>query len=163
MNLASLVNFVVNVIGLCIVVGLIFLALDSPFIKLDAWIKKFAKFAVGGAAVLAFAAYCAAVFLGVGTGALMRATPASIIEFAIGMLILIAVLYIITLVVEWLLGGAVAPGAQGATPAPSNIGGIIVFVVNVIAIVVILILAEKALFGGGLGLIPNIGGFGAVK
>lgn len=159
MNLTAFVDFIVNCIGLCVVVGLIFLALDSPFIKLDAWIKKFAKFAVGGAAVLAFAVYCAAVFLGVGGGgAVMRASPASILEFAIGMLILIAVLYIIELVVAWLLGGAQTAPGQPATMPPAGLAGIIIFVVNIIAIVVILVLAEKALFGGGLGLIPNIGG-----
>lgn len=160
MNLAAFVDFLVNVIGLGIVVGLIFLALDSPYIKLDVWIKKFAKFAVGGAAALAFAGYCASIFLGVGGGIIMRATPASILEFAIGMLILIVVLYIIELFIGWLLGVAAAPPGQPVAGPPAGLAGIILFALNILAIIVILVLAEKALFGGGLGLIPNIGGIG---
>jgi hypothetical protein len=158
MNLASFASFIVNIFGLCIVVGLIFLALDSPYIRLNEWIKRFAKFAVGGAACLAFIIYCLGVFAGVGGGAgLMRASPESIIEFAIGVLLIIGVLYIIEFVIAWLLGG---PPADPVTAPPAGLAGIVIFVVNLIAIVVILILAEKALFGGGLGLIPNFTGLG---
>src|ERR1022692_888678 len=138
MNLASFVDFVVNVFGLCIVVGLIFMALDSPYIQLDAWIKRFAKFAVGGAAVLAFIIYCASVFVGGAGAAVMHATPASIIEFAIGMILLIAVLYIISLAVAWLLGGGGFPVVAGQPPTvPVGLASLIIFLVNIIGIVVI--------------------------
>jgi hypothetical protein len=172
MNLALFASALVNIFGLCIVVGLIFMALDSPYIKLDAWMKRFAKFAVGGAACLAFIIYCLGL-LGIGGGAsLMKATPESILEFAIGVLLLLAGMYIIEFVVAWLLGGAqTVPGpalpfapnqpqpAPAVTPAmPAGLAGILIFVLNVIVIVLILVLAERALFAGGLGIIPNFTG-----
>jgi hypothetical protein len=160
MSLASFASFIINVFGLCVVVGLIIMALDSPYIRLDAWIKKFAKFAVGGAACLAFIIYCFGFFGGVGGGAaLMRATPESILEFAIGMILLIAGLYVIEFVIAWLMGAAVS--GQPTTAPPAGLAGIVIFVLNIAAIAVILYLAEKALFGGGLGLIPNFTGLGA--
>jgi hypothetical protein len=147
-GLVGLLDFIINVVGLVIVVSLIFLALEQPGMAPDEIIKKIARYAVGGAAVLAFIIYCAAVFGGVAGGAgVMHATPASIIEFAIGLIVLIVVVRIIGMVV--------------AEFAPANLATIILFVVGAIAIIVILYLAEKALFGGGLGLIPNFGGFGA--
>jgi hypothetical protein len=146
MSLASLLDFIINVGGLVIVVSLIFLALEQPGMAPDLTIKTIARYAVGGAAVLAFIIYCAAVFGGIGGAGAMHATPASIIEFAIGLIALIVVVRIIGMVV--------------AEFAPANLSAIILFVVGAIAIIVILILSEKALFGGGLGLIPNFGGLG---
>ncbi len=148
MNLAGLLDFIINVVGLIIVVSLIFLALEQPNMAPDEVIKKIARYAVGGAAVLAFIVYCAAVFGGVGGGgAVMHATPASILEFAIGLIVLIVIVRIIGMVVGMF--------------APANLAAILLYIVGAIAIIVILVLAEKALFGGGLGLIPNFGNFGA--
>lgn len=140
MNLAGLLDFLINVVGLCIVVFLIFQALDLAAFGLDAGLKLIARYAVGGAALLAFLVYIAAVFTGRG-GALMSATPASVIEFAIGLIVLIAVLYVINMVIDAL--------------APAPLAAPVKFVISAIALIVILVLAEKALFGGGLGLIPN--------
>lgn len=147
MNLAGLLDFVIQVVGLIIVVSLIFLALEQPGMAPDEVIKKIARYAVGGAAVLAFIIYCAAVFGGIGHAGVMHATPASILEFAIGLIVLIVIVRIIGMVV--------------AEFAPANLAAIILFVVGAIAVIVILVLAEKALFGGGLGLIPNFGNLGA--
>jgi hypothetical protein len=147
MNLAGFLDFIINVVGLIIVVTLIFLALEQPGMAPDEMIKKIARYAVGGAACLAFIVYCAAVFGGVGGGAaVMHATPASIIEFAIGLILLIVVVKIVGMAVTMF--------------APANLASILLFIVGAVAIVVVLILAEKALFAGGLGLIPNFGGFG---
>jgi hypothetical protein len=141
MNLAGLLSFLINVVGLGIVVGLIFLALDLPVIVIGDPIKKIAKYAVGGAAILAFLVYVAGL-LGSGRGTLLNVTPAAIIEFGISFIVLIVLLYIVKVVIEW------------ASPAP-KLTEIINFVVGAVAIIVILVLAERALFGGGLGFIQN--------
>lgn len=146
MNLAGLLSFLINVAGLVIVVSLIFVALEQPTVAPNEPIKKIARYAVGGAALLAFLVYVASVLGGAG-GGLLNVTPASIIEFAIGIIVLLVVLYIIQLAISWL-----APAA--------SLAQLISFCVGAIAIIVILVLAERALFAGGLGLIPDIGGFG---
>lgn len=147
MNLAGLMSFLINVVGLVIVVSLIFIALEQPAVAPSEPIKKIARYAVGGAALLAFLVYIASILTGNG-GGLLNVTPASIIEFAIGIIVLLVLLYIIELAVAWL------------APAPP-LAQLITFCVGAIAIIVILVLAERALFAGGLGLIPNFGNFGA--
>jgi hypothetical protein len=70
--------------------------------------------------------------------------PGGIIEFAIGVIILYAVLALC----DWALDYFQVPFADS-----------IKFILTVVALIVILVLAEQALIGGGLGMI-NIGAFG---
>jgi hypothetical protein len=139
MNLPGLLNFLINVVGLIIVVALILVALDILGAMFNAAVKQIARYAILGAALLAFLIYVAGL-LGAGGGALLHVTPASIIEFAIGLIVLVILLKIIEAVVRWL-----SPDATVLEIINTVVGGI--------AIIVILVLAEKALFGGGLGVI----------
>jgi hypothetical protein len=130
-------DFLIAVVGLCIIVYLIFLALD--FIAPDERFKLIARYAVGGTALLVFLVAIKGVLFG-GGGA-MAITPLAVIEFAIGLIVVMVVLYIIYMVIDFM--------------APGNLAVPIKYVIGAIALIAILIVAEKALFGGGLGFISN--------
>jgi hypothetical protein len=142
MNGAGLWNFVITLVGLAIVIGLIWAAME--FRPLPEPYRKFSRLAVGGAAALIVLAAIGAILFGGSGGIQVHVTPGSIIEFAIGIIVLYAVLYICDLV----LGKFGVPFADT-----------IKFILTIIALIVILVLAEKALLGGGLGMI-NLGTFG---
>lgn len=132
----AFLNFIIALVGLAIVVGLIFLSLDR--IAKDEFLKKIGKLAIGGCAVLAILIDLRAAFFGGGGAA--GTSPVAIIEFAIGVIVLIAIFYLIDMAVTlWM--------AQWAIP--------INYVLSVLMLVLLLVLAEQALFGGGLGLISQ--------
>lgn len=135
---SALFDFMLASIGLCIVVYLFFLAID--FISPDPRFRLIARVAVGGVALLIFLVAVKAVLFGGGSGG-MAITPMSVIEFAIGVIVVLVVIYIINLVVDFL--------------APGNFAAAIKFVVGALALIAILVVAEHALFGGGAGLIPS--------
>jgi len=137
---SALMDFLIAVVGLCIIVYLIFLALD--FIAPDERFKLIARYAVGGTALLVFLVAIKGVLFGGGGGG-MSVTPLAVIEFAIGLIVVMVVLYIIYMVVDFL--------------APANLAVPIKYVIGAIALIAILIVAEKALFGGGLGFISSSG------
>jgi hypothetical protein len=137
---SALMDFLIAVVGLCIIVYLIFLALD--FIAPDERFKLIARYAVGGTALLVFLVAIKGVLFGGGAGG-MAITPLAVIEFAIGLIVVMVVLYIIYMVVDFL--------------APGNLAIPIKYVIGAIALIAILIIAEKALFGGGLGFISSAG------
>lgn len=93
---------------------------------------KIAKLAVGVAALVAFLFAVKAVFFG-GAGA-MALSPVGVIYFAIGILVVLVVLYLVKLII-----GKFVP--EFAEP--------ILFVVGAIALVVLLSLAASTMFGGG--------------
>jgi hypothetical protein len=136
---AGLFQFLVNIIGLAIVIGLIFAAME--FRPLPDPFKKFARLAVGGAGALAALIIIGAVFGWVGASAI-HVTIAGIFEFAIGVLVLYGVLY----VVDFVLAYFKVPFAEQIS-----------FVLSVIALIVILTLAATALTSGGLGFITGLG------
>lgn len=132
----AFLNFLIAIVGLAIIVGMIFLALDR--IAKDEFLKKIGKIAVGGCAVIILLLDLRATFFG--GGAAGSITPVALIEFAIGVIVLIAVFYLLDLAVAtWL--------PQWAS--------IINYVLSVLMLILLLVLAEQALFGGGLGVIPN--------
>lgn len=131
---SALMDFLIAVIGLCLVVYLIFLAID--YIAPDDRFRTIGRFAVGGVALIAFLVAIKGVLFG-GGGTLGGVTPTGLIEFAIGLLVVLVVLFIIYYVVDFL--------------APDQFKVPIKYVVGAIALIAILIVAERALFGGGLG------------
>jgi hypothetical protein len=145
MSAAGLWSFVVTLVGLAIVIGLIWAAME--FRPLPEPYRKFARLAVGGAAALMVLVAIGSVLFGGGGGISVKVTPGSIIEFAIGVIVLYAVLWICDAILDYF----------GVPFADS-----IKFILTIIALVVILALAEKALLGGGLGMI-NIGNFGTER
>lgn len=132
---SGLMDFLIAVVGLCIIVYLIFLALD--YIAPDERFKLIGRYAVGGVALLVFLVAIKGVLFG-GSGAGMAISPRAVIEFAIGLIVVMVVLYIIYMVIDRL--------------APAELAVPIKYVIGAIALVAILVVAEQALFGGGMGL-----------
>jgi hypothetical protein len=129
-------SFVIALFGLAIVVAMIFLALDR--IAKDAFLVKMGKLAVGGCAVLMLLLDAKATFFGGGGGNII--TPVALIEFAIGVIILIGIFFLI----DWAVTLWLSPWAT-----PIN------YVLSILMLVLILFLAEQALVGGGLGFISG--------
>jgi len=134
---SGLLDFLISVVGLCIIVGLIFIALEK--ISPDEWFKKIGRYAIGGAALLAFLVACKAVLFG--GGGMAGFGPVAIIELAIGVIVLIVVVMIIYMAVD--------------NFCPEQFKATVKYVIGAIALIVILLLAEQALFGGGLGMMPR--------
>lgn len=136
---SALFDFLISIVGLCIVVYLIFKALD--FIAPDERFKEIARYAVGGAALLIFLVALKGVFFGGGGGTGIGATPAGVIEFAVGLIVALVVLYLVYMVIDIL--------------APEPLKVPVKYVIGAIALIAILILAERVLMGGGMGVLPS--------
>lgn len=134
---SALMDFLIAIVGLCLVVGLFFFAID--FMAPDERFKKIAKWAVGGVALLVFLFAIKGVL--VGGGGMQGFTPQGVIEFAIGLLVVMVVLFIIYYVVDFI------------APDPFKVP--VKYVIGAIALIALLVLAERALFGGGLGFLPS--------
>ena len=114
--------------GPLLIGALIFAAID--FIATDARFKKIAKIAVGGVLVVLFLFAVRAVFAG-GAGG-MNLTPLGFLYFAIGVILVLIVWYVI----DALLGYVAANWAPFLTPALT----IIRFVLAGLMLVVILLI-----------------------
>src|SRR5882724_1316312 len=129
---SALIDFLIAVVGLCIIIYLIFLAID--FITPDDRFRLFARYAVGGAALLVFLVAIKGVLFGGGVAGI-AVSPVGVIEFAIGLIVVMVVLYIIYMVIDRL--------------APAELAVPVKYIIGAIALIAILILAERVLFGGG--------------
>ena len=102
-----------------------------------ALLAKIAKIVVGCLILIAFVLALAGV-LGFGSGVTL--TPESIVIFAVGVLVLILVLYLVDLFLGWLA-------------ANMGIGAGIVeavrFIITVLALIALILVAGDALIGGG--------------
>jgi hypothetical protein len=130
---SALMDFLIAVICLCAIVGLIFYAVN--YIAADETFRKIARLAVGVVALVAFLVAVKGVLFG-GGGAL-AITPVNMIEFAIGLIVIMVVVFIIYYAIDFFK-------TPFSVPAK--------YVVGAIALIALLIIAEKALFGGGLGM-----------
>jgi hypothetical protein len=136
---SGLMDFLIAVIGLCGIVYLVFMAID--FIAPDETFKKIARFAVGFVALIVFLVAIKGVLFG-GGGGLAAFSPVGMIEFAIGLIVLMVVVFIIYKVIDFL-----------GTPFTVEVK----YIVGAIALIALLVIAERALFGGGLGIMENFG------
>jgi len=144
---SALMDFLIAVVGLCIVIYLIFLALD--FIAPDERFKQVGRYAVGGAALLVFLVAIKGVLFGSGSGVGLTVAPVGVIEFAIGLIVVMVVLFIIYMAIDRM--------------APAELAVPVKYVIGAIALIAILILAERVLFGGGLGLTGGPNAFRLTK
>jgi hypothetical protein len=64
-------------------------------------------------------------------------TPGNVIEFAVAIIVIYAVFYILNLVIDWIALPALAP--------------VLKYVLAAVVLIAMLLAAEQALFGGGLG------------
>ena len=141
-NLSAVFNFFIILVELCVIGALIFAALD--FIATDERFKRIAKIAVGGVLVVLFMFAVKAVFSG-GEGG-MNMTPLGFLYFAVGVILVLLVWYVIDAVLGWIA----ATWAPFLAPAL----GIIRFVLAGLMLVVILLIAANVLFGASLGGAP---------
>src|SRR5258708_24175350 len=140
---SALMDFLITIVGLCLVVGIIFKALD--FIAPDERFKTIARYAVGGVALIAFLVAVKAVLFG--GGGTLAVTPVGLIDFAIGLIVLMVVLYIIYMVIAFL-----------APPFAVQLK----YIIGAIALIALLVIADRALFGGGLGMMGSFSRRGAL-
>ena len=138
MSGAGLMDFLIVLVGLAIVGAMIFAAIE--FVATDERFKKIARFAVGGVIVLAFLYAVKGVLFGGGGG--VGITLVGLIEFAIGVIILLVVWYVIVLALDWL---------ATVFPPIGPLKDAIKFVVSALVLVVLLLLAANLLFGVSIG------------
>lgn len=136
MNGSSLLGFIISLIVLFAIGAIFFLTIDQ--VAKNPALAKIAKIVIGCLILIAFVLAVAGV-LGFGGGGL-AATPQSIVIFAVGVLVLIVVLYLVELFLNW-LGPNVGMGA-GIIEA-------IRFVITVVALIALILIAGAALIGGG--------------
>lgn len=142
MNGPAFVNFVVEIL-LLIGIGLALTYGIDRIVK-DEFFRKMARLVIGiGIAVCFLLAISAAFFGGPG----LRTSPGALIELAIGVIVIVAVVEI----AGWFLASWKDP--------PIGLDKIN-YVISVIVVIVLLGIAGKALFYGGWGVI-NLGGPGA--
>jgi hypothetical protein len=138
MNGSSLLGFIISLIVLFAIGAIFFLTIDR--VAKDPFLAKIAKIVIGCLILIAFVLAIAGV-LGFGGGGL-TASPQSIVVFAVGVLVLIVVLYIVDLFLGWLAAnmGIGAPIVEA-----------IRFVITVVALIALILIAGTALVGGGTG------------
>jgi hypothetical protein len=135
MNGSGLLSFLITLIVLFAIGFIFFLAIDR--VVKDAFLAKIAKVVIGCLILIAFIIAIAGV-LGLGGG--VSASPGAIITFAVGVLVLIVVLYLVELFLGWL-------AANMGIGAP--IVDAIRFVITVVALIALILVAGSALIGGG--------------
>jgi hypothetical protein len=133
---AALVDFLITLVGLIFIGAMIFMAID--FISTDERFKKIAKFAVGGIIVILFLFAIKGVLFGGGGAALI--TPLAMLYFAIAVIVILMVWFLI----DWFLGWA-----AGFFPPIGQFMAVIKFVVGALVLIAILVAAADLLIGGG--------------
>ncbi len=128
---SALFDFLIAIVVLGGAVLLFMTAIDG--ISPNALFTKIAKTAIGIAALVAFLFAIKGVFFG-GGGA-MIASPLGIIYFAIGIMVVLVVLYLVKLVLGWF--------------CPAQFTEPVLFVIGAVALIALLALAATTLFGGG--------------
>lgn len=137
----SLMVFLASILGLCGVYAIFYTAVASPYLAMDATLQKIGRIAMGVVVGIAVILAFSALFFG-GAGGMVGVSSVGVIHFAIGMIILMVALA----VAVWLLG-FFFPDLQG------NNKNLVMFIIGAIALIVILLIAVDALFGGlGWGL-----------
>lgn len=132
--------FIVELVGLVIIGAIIFAALD--YMDVDGRFKNIAKLAIGGVLVLALLAAIGGVLGFGGGGAII--TPGALIQFAITVIVL--------LVVWWIICSWVLPWIASWFPPLAGLMEGIKFIVSAIMLIVLLYAAAALLFGGQLGI-----------
>jgi len=131
-------DFIIAIVGLGILVGLIWIALDK-IAGFDPFFVQIGRYAVGGAALIILLLAVKAVLFGGGGG--IAVTPGGILEFGIGLVVVCLVVYLLFMLVD-----NIAPDPWKAA---------IRYVIGALALIAILVVAERVLVGGGFGFVPQ--------
>lgn len=134
---SALFDFFISIIGLIGVFYMIYIALDG--IVPDARMKQIARIALGIAGTILALVMIKSVLFGGGGGPVI--TPSNVIEFAIAIIVIYVVFYVLNLLIDWIALAALAP--------------ILKYVLAAVVLIAMLVAAERALFGGGLGFISG--------
>lgn len=137
MNGASLVGFLVSIIVLFGVGAIFFKTVDG--VAKNPLLATIAKIAIGCLILVVFVLAVAGV-LGFGGGG-SSVSAYGVIIFAVGVLVLLAVMYLIDLFLNWL-----APQMGLAAPVVEAIR----FIISVIAVIALLLVAGDALLSGSV-------------
>jgi hypothetical protein len=129
---SALFDFLISIVALGGAVFLFMAVIDG--ISPNPLFTRIAKIAVGVAALIAFLFSIKGVFFGGGGGAL-AISAVGIIYFAIGILVMLVVLYLVKMVIGWF-------------GLPPEIAEPVLFVIGAIALIALLGLAATTLFGG---------------
>jgi hypothetical protein len=135
MSGSALMDFFITCIVLAGAGALFFLTVDK--IAPDETMKKIGKIAVGVILLVVFLLAIKAVLFG-GGGAIVLG-GSGIITFAIGVIVILVVLYLIDLLLSWL-----ASNMGIAAPIVSAVK----YVVFAVALIALLVLCDRAFFGG---------------
>jgi hypothetical protein len=134
---SALMDFLIGLVALGVAVAIAFLAIDR--IGRDDFFKRIAKLAIGGLAAILLIAAVSAVFFGGGRAGL-AITPVGLVNFAVGVIVVVVVLYVIDLFLGW----AQLPFTDAIS-----------YVIGAIALIAILLVANQVLLGGGWGIGPR--------
>jgi hypothetical protein len=134
-NLSGVFNFFIILVEICVIGALIFAAIE--FIATDERFKRIAKIAVGGVLLVLFLFACRDVFVGGTSGT--NLTPLGFLWFAIGVILVLIVWYVIDALLGWVAAYWFPPLGGALT--------IVRFVIAGLMLVVILIIAANVLFG----------------
>lgn len=140
---SALFDFLIGIILLLATGFVFFLVIDR--VSPDPVLNKIGKIAVGVVLLVVFLIAVKSVFFGGGGGAHMD--PKGFLYFCIGIIVILVVLYIIDLVLSW-IAGQMGVGAPIVTA--------IKYVIFAVALIAMLVLADRTLLGGGFtGAIGN--------
>jgi hypothetical protein len=127
---SALMDFLITLVVICGAGGLFFVAIDR--IAPDPFLNKIGKIAVGVVLLVVLLLAIKGVLFGGG----VAISAGGIIAFAIGLIVLLVVLFLIDKVLDF-LGGTVS----------AWLADIIRYVVFAIALIALLVLADRSLFG----------------
>jgi hypothetical protein len=132
---SALMDFLISIILLIATGFIFFLVIDR--LAPDPILNKIGKVAVGVVLLIVFLLAIKAVLFGGGAGAALA--PAGFIWFCIGVIVILVVMFIIASVLDWLAAsmGIGAPIVQ-----------IVKYVIFAVALIALLVIADKTLMGG---------------
>ena len=136
---AGLIDFLINLVALGGAAALFFACIDG--ISPNALFTKIAKIAVGVGFLIAFLLAVKAVLFGGGSAM----SPLGLIYFAIGVIIVLVVLYLLKMILGWFLTGDMA-----------WLNEPVMFVLGAVCLVALLYLAANVLFGVGPPLMEGL-------
>lgn len=134
---SSLMDFLIILVGLIIIGAMIFAAIE--FIATDPRFKQISRFAVGGILVLLFLYAVKGVLFG-GGGGTGLVTPLALLYFAIAVIVILVVWFLIDWALKWL---------AGVFPPLAPFMSVITFVISALVLIAILVAAADLLVGGG--------------
>jgi hypothetical protein len=132
----ALLDFIISIILLLATGAVFFIVIDR--MAPDPLLNKIGKIAVGVVLLIVFLLAVKGVLFG-GGGAVPHLAPQGFLWFCIGVIVILVVLFIIEFVLTWIAG---AMGAEGSLVQLAK------YVIFAIALIALLVVADRTLIGG---------------